>query len=146
MNTVSPVAPATSPKKASYSFPITSGKLSSKTFAGKIASKGGLNFTSTSTNPLGGGTSQFELTTLALHLGGPQQQLTVTFVGANTNTGQPLATLGTKNAKHSKHGSKFTLSNVTLKLTSTGVQIMNGVSGSWTVGEKLGTASVSGKS
>jgi hypothetical protein len=141
-NTVALVAPATSPKRASYAFPVSSSKLNSKTLAGKIGSKGGLNLMSVSTNPLGSESSQFELTNFALHLGS-NPTLTTTFVGSSRNPGQPLATLVTKHDKHSKHGHSFKLSNVTLKLTTAGVEIMQGISGTWKVGQTIGTASVS---
>ena len=141
-NTVAPVAPAASPKQASYTFPISNSKLNSKTLAGKIGSKGGLNLMSVSTNPLGSESSQFELTSFALHLGS-KPTLTTTFVGSSSSPGLPLATLVTKHDKHSQHGHSLKLSNVTLKLTTAGVHIMRDVSGTWKVGQTIGAASVS---
>jgi hypothetical protein len=142
--TVSPVAPGASAASGIFTFPLTSGKVNVKKLTGKVASSGGINFQFMSTLPLlGSSTSQFELTSFALHFGAPLPELTTTFVGGSTSPGAPLASLSTAGVKHSKHGHSVTISGVTLKLTSAGVQILDGQAKGFTVGEVIGTASVS---
>jgi hypothetical protein len=141
--TVSTVAPGVAASSGVFKFPLASGKVNVQKLTGQVASKGGLNFQSTSTLPvLGSSTSQFELTSFALHFGsGPL--LSGTFVGSSATPNAPLATLSTSHAKHAKHGRAVTISGLVLKLTSSGAQVFNGQDNVFKVGQEVGTASVS---
>jgi hypothetical protein len=145
--TLTPVAPGAAAPPDAFKFPLSSGKVNVQKLTGKVASKGGLDFVHTSPALFGGGvsTSQFDLTSFALHFGGALPLLTATFVGASTSPGAPLATLSTAHAKHSKHGRAVTISGVSLKLTSAGVQVLNGQDSVFKLGQVIGTASVSAK-
>jgi hypothetical protein len=144
--TVTVVAPGTSAASDAFKFPLSSGKVNVQKLTGKVASKGGLDFEDTSASIFGGSsTTQFELTSFALHFGGALPLLTGTFVGVSTSPGAPLATLSTAHAKHSKHGRTVTISGVSLKLTSAGVQVLNGQDSVFKAGQVIGTASVSAK-
>jgi Htaa len=140
--TVTPVAPATASSRL-FKFSLGGGKVNVHKLTGKVSSKGGINFQSVSTLPIiGPSTTQFELTSFALHFGGPSAVLVATFVGSSTTPSAQLATLSTSHAKHSAHGHKVSISGVTLKLTSDGAQVFNSQNHAFKVGETIGTASV----
>jgi hypothetical protein len=144
--TVTAVAPGAVAAPDTFKFPLSSGKVNVQKLTGKVASKGGIDFVHTSTLPIfGSSTTQFDLTTFALHFGGALPVLSATFVGSSTSPGAPLATLSTSHVKHSKHGRAVTISGVSLKLTSAGVQVLNGQDSVFKVGQVIGTASVSAK-
>lgn len=143
--TVSPVAPGASAAPGVFAFPLASAKVNVKKLTGQATSKGGLDFTHVSTLPLlGTSTTQFVLKSFALHLGGSGPVLSCTFVGASTTPNVPFATLVTTRAKHSKHGRTVMISGLSLKLTQSGVQLLNGQSSGFKVGQVIGTASVTG--
>jgi hypothetical protein len=144
--TVTPLAPAVPTSTGVFKFPLTRGKLNVQTLTGQAASMGGLSFANTSTSPvLGTTTRSFALRSFALHFGGALPVLAATFVGASTSPNVPLAALGTRHVKHAKHGRMVTISGVSLKLTSTGVQALDGQNSVFKVGQTIGTISVSAK-
>ncbi len=142
--TVTPLAPAVPTATGVFRFPLTRGRLNVQKLTGRAASAGGLSFDNTSTSPgLGTTTRSFALTSFSLHFGGALPVLSATFVGASTSPNVPLAALGTRHAKHAKHGHRVTVSGVSLKLTSTGVQALGGQNSVFKVGQTIGTISVS---
>ena len=144
--TLTPVAPGASASPGVFTFPLASGKVNLTKLTGKVASKGAINFVHVSTLPLlGTSTTQFVLKSFALHLGGSGPVLSATFVGGSTTPNAPFATLVTTHAKHSKHGRVVSISGISLKLTSTGVQVFDEQNGGFKVGQVIGTASVSAK-
>jgi hypothetical protein len=142
--TVTPITPGVAGSSGVFSFPLTSGKLNVGKLTGKAASKGGLNFEHTSTLPLlGSSTTQFALTSFALHFGGALAALSGTFVGSSTSPNQPLAALSTGHARHSLHRRAVSISGISLKLTSAGVAVLNGDDNVFKVGQVIGSASIS---
>lgn len=144
--TVTPLAPGTAALPDAFKFPLASGRVNVRKLTGRVASRGGLDFVHTAP-ALNGGTqtTQFELTSLALHFGGALPLLSATFVGSSTSPGAALATLSTSHAKHSKRGRAVTISGVSLKLTSAGVQVLNSQDNVFKLGQVIGTASVSAR-
>lgn len=144
--TVTAVAPGAVSTSGVATFPISGGKLNLKTLAGKVSSTGGLDFSSVSNLILGGtDTTEFGLTTFALHFGSssiPFPDLTDTYVGVTSSPNEPFATLGTTKAKHSVHGNTVKVTGVTLKLTEAGEETLNGQDDVFTTGQVIGTASV----
>jgi hypothetical protein len=142
-NSVSAIAPAKSPRTASFAFPVTSGTLDATTFVGGVSAnrRAGMHFSVDNPGIPSGG-PQFSLVNLGLHFG-RQSALTVTLKHGNKLTPNILlATILTRRWKRSVQGHNVTVSGLTLKLAPKGAQIFRQMGGSWKVGETLGSASI----
>jgi len=128
--TVSPLKPA-KVTKAGIAFPVTTGRLNAKTYAGKISHTGGLRIASAST--------KVDLRNFRIVVDGAPN-LTAQ-VG---NQRISIADLDLSGADISKSGRKLTIANVAVALSDTAATALNQAFGTdaLTGGTPLGTATV----
>lgn len=138
--TVTALAPAASPARGAFSFPVSGGRIDPVTLTGGVRSSGGLEFTSV--NYQLGRTSEFKLRALALNLDTQPAELLATFIGATTARGVAIATLGERRARHGRRGRSLWVDGLILRLTSAGAEVANDQSSGFRPGEVVGSASL----
>lgn len=128
--TVSPIAPAKG-VSGGVRFPVTGGKLDSKTLAGNIRHSGGLRFSN--------GTTTVDLTRFTINIDS-DPDLVATVGGSRVS----ILKLDLSNLKNRSKGNSIKLSGVKATLTAEAAAALNGAFGvtAFTEGLTLGTASV----
>lgn len=128
--TVSPIKPAKG-VSGGVRFPVTGGKLNSKTLAGNIRHSGGLRFSN--------GTTNVDLTNFTINIDS-DPDLVATVGGSRVS----ILKLDLSNLKNRSKGKSIKLSGVKATLTAEAAAALNGAFGvtAFTEGLTLGTASV----
>jgi hypothetical protein len=149
-NTLTPIAPARTPRPGRFTFPVTGGALRVHGLTGTVASAGGLAFTYRSNGPHedpgGYNVTEFQLVFPPSVNGRSGNRREARLVAARVNdpyVDKVIATLDLHDARRTQHGALVTISHITLKLAyDRGSNPIGGLDGSLKNGSMIGTASL----